>query len=91
MLPKGRCPEAQRLLDIYTAALEQYQRDWPPYSFSSLGAGPQFQAVKAAQEEARKKVFQAHEKYAAHIKRHRCKDLSQARRRRQRPTAESEN
>ena len=66
------CAEAKRLLNLYTAALDAYHRDWPPFSFESSSRDPRFEKLKAAKENARKAVFKAQQSYWDHLNQHGC-------------------
>ena len=71
--PTEPCPEAQRLLDIYTAALEQFHKNWPPFSIDSSSADPKFESLKQAREAARNGLFAAGKSYQDHLNRHGCR------------------
>jgi hypothetical protein len=65
-----RCSEAERLRNIYTAALEKFHRQWPPFNIGSTSADPRSRELK---ETARKGIFDAGKAYWDHLLQHGCK------------------
>jgi hypothetical protein len=65
-----QCPEAGRLMEIYTAALRGYEAAFGAVPTSR--SHPEFERLNEARKKALDRMFEAREAHLNHLAEHRC-------------------